>query len=72
MDHQDGKMSAWTDNELLDWVWQYSGSQAGYYPALRRQRVQADREVVLRGLEKRPQGTRAEHRREAGFDWPRL
>lgn len=39
-----------TDIELHDWLWQYAGRQAGFYPGLRRTRLRAEREATRRGV----------------------
>lgn len=45
------EQSQWSDREVVEWLVQYSGRQAGYYPGLRRTRVAAEREAMRRGLE---------------------
>jgi hypothetical protein len=39
-----------SDLELVEWLCQYSGRQAGFYPGLRRVRARAEREAARRGL----------------------
>lgn len=49
----DAEELSWTsmsDYDLVGWLAQYAGKQAGYYPALRRQRIAAESEAARRGL----------------------
>lgn len=40
----------YSDFDLVLWLAQYSGRQAGFYPGIRRSRVEAERVAATRGL----------------------
>lgn len=42
--------SRMSDVDVLEWILQYDGQQAGWYPGLRKTRSQLRREAQLRGL----------------------
>jgi len=44
-----------TDNDLKNWLAQYSGRQAGFYPGLRKTRARCEREAARRSLGVRPE-----------------
>lgn len=40
----------WSNFDLCEWLGQYSGRQAGFYPGIRRLRHQAETVAAQRGL----------------------
>jgi len=44
------RFDAFSDWDLVEWLAQYSGVQAGFYPGLRRSRLRAERVAAARGI----------------------
>jgi hypothetical protein len=45
------QFAGWSDRDLVYWLGQYSGRQAGHYPGIRRRRVAAESVARERGIQ---------------------